>query len=60
MANSDHVQIVMQGTRALHEWREQNQGVKLDLEAADLRGATLSGAPLQEANLQGLDLGSIR
>ena len=56
MANCDHVKLVMQGTHAIHAWREQNQGVRLDLEAADLRGASLSGAPLEEANLQGANL----
>lgn len=68
MANMEHVQLARKGRNAVAEWREQNPGVTLDLNAAymsharmpqvdlhgaDLRDSDLMGAMLQKANLSG-------
>jgi uncharacterized protein YjbI with pentapeptide repeats len=67
MANPEHVEIVKQGTEAIHKWRAENQDVTLDLSGADLSlahleranlyGADLRRARLGEAHLDGADLG---
>jgi len=71
MANMDHVQLARKGRNAVAEWREQNPGVTLDLNAAymsharmpqvdlhgaDLRDSDLMGAMLAKANLSGCHL----
>jgi hypothetical protein len=68
MANMEHVQLARKGRNAVAEWREQNPGVTLDLNAAymsharmpqvdlhgaDLRDSDLMGAMLAKANLSG-------
>ena len=71
MANMEHVQLARKGRNAVAEWREQNPGVTLDLNAAymsharmpqvdlhgaDLRDSDLMGAMLAKANLSGCHL----
>jgi hypothetical protein len=51
MANSEHLQILMQSIEAWNAWRDQHRGtVEVD---ATLSSATLSGADLLEATLTG-------
>jgi uncharacterized protein YjbI with pentapeptide repeats len=61
MANVEHVEVVRQGAEALTAWRQQNFGVRLDLNGVDLRGALLQsadlgGASLSRASLSGATL----
>ena len=51
MANAQHVARVKSGADAIAEWRRQNQGVRLDLVAADLSRARLVAADLSRAQL---------
>jgi hypothetical protein len=43
MANPEHVKVVKQGAEAIHQWREKNPDVKLDLGEAGLGGTILRG-----------------
>ena len=43
MANSEHVEIVKQGTAVIARWREVHRGEALDLRGADLTELDLSG-----------------
>ncbi len=52
MANAEHVEIVMSGSRAIAEWREANRSESLDVIAANLNWAGLIGADLREADLE--------
>lgn len=61
MANDEHVNIVLQGAKAIAFWRERNPNVRLDLKGANLRRAdcvraNLNGAELVDANLEWADL----
>ena len=56
MANAEHVRLLKQGVEAIHDWRENNPGVRLDLALADLRGVDLGGADLNNADLRLADL----
>lgn len=61
MANEEHVNIVLQGAKAIALWCERNLNSKLDLRDANLRRAdlvraNLNGAILTDANLEWADL----
>lgn len=56
MAQDEHAKIVRRGAEALQEWRQQNPGVRLDLQDAMLRRADLTHANLSEANLRNANL----
>jgi hypothetical protein len=61
MANEEHVNIVLQGEKAIALWREMHPNSKLDLTGANLRRAdlvraNLNDAILQDANLEWADL----
>ncbi len=56
--NSQHVETVKQGAKAIKAWREKNSDVPLDLQGANssranLRWTDLIGAALGGANLRG-------
>lgn len=51
MANADHVQLVLQGSKALNLWREANPDVVLDLSNANLSRADFVHANLNNAIL---------
>jgi hypothetical protein len=52
MANSEHVELVMQGAEAIREWRKANPFGQLALRQANLAEARLSGADLRWADLR--------
>ncbi|MDD5451314.1 MAG: toll/interleukin-1 receptor domain-containing protein [Desulfovibrionales bacterium] len=61
MANEEHVNIVLQGAKAIAFWRERYPNIRLDLRGANLRRAdfvraNLNGAMLMDANLEWADL----
>ena len=56
MADPEHVEVVMQGNKALGEWRNVHPGKRLDLSHADLRNAQLGNIYLVEANLENAQL----
>ncbi len=51
MANPEHLDLLKQGVSVWNAWREENEGVQVDLREADLRGADLRGAKLNGADL---------
>ncbi len=60
MADEEHVNIVLQGARAIAAWREKHAGVQLDLTGTNLRRADLvraglNGVSLRDANLEWAD-----
>jgi len=60
MANDEHVNIMLQGARAIAYWREKNPSAQFDLSGANLRRAdlvraNLNGAILRDANLEWAD-----
>jgi len=60
MAIKQHVDVVLQGARAIAQWREGHEGVRLDLSGAmlrraDLVRANLNGVVLRDANLEWAD-----
>lgn len=61
MPDSEHVQIVKQGARAIAAWRQDHSKLRLNLSEADLAGrnlefANLSGANLRASKLAGANL----
>jgi hypothetical protein len=56
MANPEHVEIVMQGPKAIRDWREKNPSARFDLREAQLSAATLNRADLSGADLSGANL----
>jgi uncharacterized protein YjbI with pentapeptide repeats len=60
MASEEHLNIVLQGTRAIAAWRERNPTMQIDLSDANLRRvdlvrADLTGSNLRNANLEWAD-----
>ena len=58
MPNREHLAKLKEGVETWNAWREENEGVQVDLSkanltGADLTGANLTGAFLREANLTG-------
>ncbi|HWR00238.1 MAG TPA: pentapeptide repeat-containing protein [Chlorobaculum sp.] len=53
MANSEHLDLIKQGTESWNLWRKANGGVKPDLRKAQLTGADLQGTDLSNTNLNG-------
>jgi hypothetical protein len=51
MANEEHLAILKQRVKVWNRWREENRGVRPDLQEADLREADLSAAYLFMADL---------
>jgi hypothetical protein len=56
MANNDHLTRLQEGVEDWNTWRENNRGIRPDLQEADLRGVHLRGAQLRGAHLRGADL----
>ncbi|MFN2453255.1 MAG: pentapeptide repeat-containing protein [Pyrinomonadaceae bacterium] len=56
MANSQHLDILMQGVDVWNKWREENHRLRPDLSGASLGGAYLRRAYLRNVNLSGADL----
>ena len=56
MANVKQMAILRQGTRVWNNWRNQNQGVQIDLSAANLENRNLYSFNLSAANLTGANL----
>jgi uncharacterized protein YjbI with pentapeptide repeats len=56
MANSEHLNVVLQGSGAIEDWRRKQPDVAFDLSNADLSGVNLQNANLRGANLSGADL----
>ena len=57
MANEEHLEILGHGVRALNIWREENPGVRIDLEGANLEGVSLGEVNLGKADLRGTNFG---
>ncbi len=51
MANPEHLQILKQGIAAWNAWREENEGIRLNLYDAGPDGANLIGADLSQVIL---------
>ena len=56
MANPEHFQLLMQGTEAWNQWRDQNRDIRPDLHRANLSGTDLYGVNLGGADLARADL----
>jgi hypothetical protein len=56
MPNSEHADILKQGSDAWNAWRAENPDAGTDLSDADLSDLDLSGANLSETNLSGAEL----
>lgn len=56
MANDEHVDIVLQGARAIAAWREKHPSEQFDLSEGNLRRAELVRANLNGAVLRGANL----
>jgi hypothetical protein len=56
MPNSEHVDILRQGTEAWNAWRAENPDARADLSDADLSDLELPGANLGEADLSRAEL----
>lgn len=56
MANEEHMNIVLQGAKAISFWRERNPNERLDLREANLRRVDLVRANLNDALLSGANL----
>lgn len=61
MANPEHLKILKQGVEVWNRWREENPGIRPDLQKVDfmgedLRNANLELVNLRRANLQDSDL----
>jgi hypothetical protein len=53
MANSEQVELLLQGVEAWNSWRAKEPSIRIDLSRANLTGRHLSGANLSGANLSG-------
>ncbi len=60
MSSKEHLEVVMQGKRAIDEWRTKWPGAVFDLEHANLMGADLRCANLDGANLRRANLASAK
>ncbi|MBI4799069.1 MAG: toll/interleukin-1 receptor domain-containing protein [Desulfarculus sp.] len=56
MANPEHLAMLKRGATAWNQWREENPGVRPELNWVDLGGADLTGVALDGANLGGANL----
>ena len=56
MANSEHQEILKQGTAIWNLWRDEHEDLRVDLTEGDLIGVDLCGVNLVEANLVGASL----
>ncbi len=56
MANPEHLAKLKEGVEVWNTWREENEGVLVDLSEADLHEAKLTGANLERANLSRANL----
>ena len=56
MPNPEHLAKLKEGVEVWNAWKEENEGVQVDLSGADLTGAILYGAKLVAADLIGADL----
>jgi uncharacterized protein YjbI with pentapeptide repeats len=56
MANSEHLEILKQGTGVWYWWRKQNPDIQPDLRDVDLNGIDLSEAILNRVNLRWANL----
>ena len=56
MANTDHINMLKQGSEIWNRWREENNSIQPDLTGAELTGWPLAVANLTEANLTGAKL----
>lgn len=56
MAEKKHIEIALQGSEAIEEWKKKNPNVVFDLSDANLRRADLSRSNLSHANLQNANL----
>ncbi len=56
MADQEQVAILKKGVDAWNAWREENEGVRVDLREADLTRANLTRANLFRADLTGTNL----
>ena len=52
MVNQKHLGLLKSSVLEWNKWREENDGVEIDLEGANLEFANLEGANLKHANLQ--------
>ena len=57
MANPEHLAKLREGVSVWNAWRDENEGVQVDLSGADLAEADLAGANLNEANLANISFG---
>lgn len=55
MANSKHLEILMQGEDAWNEWRKKEKETIPDLQGADLSGMQFDGVDFNDANLVGVN-----
>jgi hypothetical protein len=55
MANSEQLEILMQGVEVWNTWKKENGNVMIDLARANLHGAQLKGVQLYEADISEAD-----
>ena len=56
MTNQEQLDLLKEGVETWNAWREENEGVRVDLSEADLTGADLARAKLDGADLRGANL----
>ena len=56
MATAEHIQVVLQGAKAIREWHESHSDKRFDLAGAKLDGVDLEDANLAGSNLDGASL----
>ena len=60
VADAKQLKILRKGTSAWNEWREENQGVEIDLSGADLLGAILHSPCFIDDDLTNVKLNGLK
>lgn len=56
MSDPKQIEIIEQGVAIWNDWREDREGIAIDLSGADLRGIDLRSVELGEANIRDADI----
>lgn len=59
MANQEHINVLRQGVKTWNKWKEEYQGIRIDLSYADLSDINLSGVNFSGADLSGAKLSRV-